>query len=445
MTTILLRIFTAVAAIFMLLAPALWNGFPLLQYDTGGYLARWYEGHLEESRSTVYGLYLALLARPNFWPAVTIQAALTAWVLWLTLRAHRLGRPLVYLVTVAALSIFTTLPWIVSTLLTDIFAGLAVLALYLLIIREATLRAWERWALIVLIGFAVATHNATLAVIFGLMVAALVLRYFDPEDVSWTDLARGTGALVIGVALLLAANLAVAGRVAWTPGGTAIMFGRMLQAGIVHRYLADHCPNDRTPKLCEHRDKLPENTDLFFWGDDTFDALGRFEGLAAEMRTVVRESLTGYPWLQIKAAVAASGEQLVRVATGYGVHTDIWHTVWTIERFAPQAVPAMEAARQQRDELRFHADQLPACAGGLLSMALLLLAILLNLQRPLADLGTLAAVIALAILGNAVVCGALSNPHDRYGARMVWLTTLVVAMVPWRMLRGRRAAAKKPT
>ena len=43
MTTILLRIFTAVAAIFMLLAPALWNGFPLLQYDTGGYLARWYE------------------------------------------------------------------------------------------------------------------------------------------------------------------------------------------------------------------------------------------------------------------------------------------------------------------------------------------------------------------------------------------------------------------
>ena len=131
------------------------------------------------------------------------------------------------------------------------------------------------------------------------------------------------------------------------------MFGRMLQAGIVHRYLADHCPNDRTPKLCEHRDKLPENTDLFFWGDDTFDALGRFEGLATEMRTVVRESLAGYPWLQIKAAVAASGEQLISVATGYGVHTDIWHTVWTIERFAPQAVPAMEAARQQRDELDF--------------------------------------------------------------------------------------------
>ena len=30
----------------MLLAPALWNGFPLLQFDTGGYFARWHEGRL---------------------------------------------------------------------------------------------------------------------------------------------------------------------------------------------------------------------------------------------------------------------------------------------------------------------------------------------------------------------------------------------------------------
>ena len=48
----------AVAIPLMLLAPALWNGYPLLQWDTGGYLARWYEGYLVPSRSTVFGLYL---------------------------------------------------------------------------------------------------------------------------------------------------------------------------------------------------------------------------------------------------------------------------------------------------------------------------------------------------------------------------------------------------
>src|SRR5262245_4916654 len=118
--------FTAAAvAVLLLLAPALWNGFPLLQYDTGGYLARWYEGHLEESRSTVYGLYLVLTARPDFWPAVAIQAMLTVWVLWLTLRAHAIASPVTLVVTSAALSILTGLAFLVSTLLTDIFAGVA--------------------------------------------------------------------------------------------------------------------------------------------------------------------------------------------------------------------------------------------------------------------------------------------------------------------------------
>jgi hypothetical protein len=48
----------AIAIPLMLLAPALWNGYPLLQWDTGGYLARCYEGYLVPSRSTMFGLYL---------------------------------------------------------------------------------------------------------------------------------------------------------------------------------------------------------------------------------------------------------------------------------------------------------------------------------------------------------------------------------------------------
>jgi hypothetical protein len=36
---------SAIAMPLMLIAPALWNGYPLLQWDTGGYLARWHEGY----------------------------------------------------------------------------------------------------------------------------------------------------------------------------------------------------------------------------------------------------------------------------------------------------------------------------------------------------------------------------------------------------------------
>src|SRR5688572_12696743 len=207
--TIVLRIVTALAAVFMLLGPALWNGFPLLQYDTGGYLARWYEGHLEESRSTVYGLYLVLTARPDFWPAVAIQAMLTVWVLWLTLRAHALASPLVLVVTAAVLAIATSLSWLASTLLTDIFAGVAVLALYLVVLRADTLARWERWALIALLAFSAATHTATLAVLLALLAAGLPVAVVRRGIVPFAGLARGALAIVISIALLLAANVAV--------------------------------------------------------------------------------------------------------------------------------------------------------------------------------------------------------------------------------------------
>jgi hypothetical protein len=45
-------------------------------------------------------------------------------------------------------------------------------------------------------------------------------------------------------------------------------------------------------------------------------------------------------------------------------------------------------------------------------------------------LSTLAATIAAALLANAFVCGALANPHDRYGARLTWLVPMAMIFLP---------------
>src|SRR5215831_16041630 len=125
-----------ILSIALLLGPALWNGFPLLQYDTGGYLARWHEGTLVPSRAVVYGLILNAGEIAAFWPVVLLQAALTVWVVALMLRAHGLGqRPWLVPGVIAALSAVSTLPWLTSILLTDIFAGVGVVALYLLLLQ----------------------------------------------------------------------------------------------------------------------------------------------------------------------------------------------------------------------------------------------------------------------------------------------------------------------
>jgi hypothetical protein len=295
-----------ILSIALLLAPALWNGFALLQYDTGGYLARWYEGTLVPSRAVVYGLILNAGVPLAFWPVLLVQSALTVWVLALVLRAHGLGRrPLLLLGVIAAVSLLTTLPWLTAILLTDIFCGLGVLALYLVIMRGAYLQGWERIALIILIAVSAATHSATIAVQLGLVAAAGLLWLIDRTRMPLARLGHGILALALGAAMVFAADAVVAKRLAWTPGGFALSFGRMLQDGIVKKYLDQHCP-DPALRLCAYKDQLPDDADVWFWGSDLFDRLGRFAGLGKEMEKVVVESLIDYPVLQIKAAAVAT-------------------------------------------------------------------------------------------------------------------------------------------
>src|SRR5262249_33632884 len=85
------RLGEAAAATLLVVARALCNRFPFLQYGTGGCLARCFEGYLVPSRSTVYGLFVLAGWPLDFWPVAVLQAAAAIWVLSLVLRVHGLG------------------------------------------------------------------------------------------------------------------------------------------------------------------------------------------------------------------------------------------------------------------------------------------------------------------------------------------------------------------
>jgi hypothetical protein len=429
------RIASTMTATLILLLPALWNRFPVLEYDTGGYLARWFEGYLVPARSTTYGLFIAAGSLLDFWPVVLLQAVAAVWVIGLLLRTQRFNvHPFGLPATVAALTLTTALPWLASLLLTDIFAGLAVIAFHTLVWHRDRMTTRETAALVIFIAFAMSTHSGTFAVLLALGIAALVLSRLSARLVPRRALAPITAAMVLGAAMLLSANYAVSGRVAWTPGGYGIVFGRMLQDGIVKRYLDDHCPDPRL-KLCPYRDTLPQDADVFLWGNSVFDKLGRFAGLGDEMRTIVLGSLRDYPLMQIDAALVATARQLVAVGTGEGVVTTIWHTYGMIEDHTPWVVPAMRAARQQQVGISFRAINMIQEPLAWAAMALLPLLMVFGLgSGSFSDLGRLAITVALALLANAAVCGVISNPHDRYGSRLVWTAVFVVALAAWRIL-----------
>ena len=433
-----------VAGAAALLAPAIWNGYPLLQYDTGGYLARWYEGYLVPSRSTTFGLYLHFGEGMHFWPQLVLQAACTLWIISLVLRVTGLGsRPRLFVLIVGALALTTSLPFLTTLLLTDIFSGASVLAIYLLSFHRHALGRLEQGGLLLLIAFSAASHSATLAVLMAVaMFSAFLLLVRGLYD--WRSLSYSAAGIAAGAAMLLITNFAFSGQLAWTPGGYGILFGRMLQDGIVKRYLDDHCPAAGL-KLCPYRDQLPATADDFLWNSGIFDDLGRFTGLGEEMREIVLHSLREYPREQLETALVATAEQLRQVGSGYGIHNEIWHTYGIVKRFIPDEVSAMSRARQQRGEFGFEQINrlhVPIAWGSM--MLALVLAVGAPFSRRLNSISMLAATVVIALLANAFVCGALSGPHDRYGARMVWIATLLVGMALALAVRAKGELRERP-
>src|SRR5271169_4130396 len=164
-SNVLAWILASAVMLLALMAPALWNGFPLIFPDTGGYLDRPISGTLGMGRSALYGLFLLTGVPYSFWPNVVFQSVLTLWLIVLTMRAHGLGgRPWLALGIVAMLTVCTSLPWFSGQLIPDILFPAAVLALYLLSFCNERLARWERFMLAAVIAFAIPSHMAAAGV-----------------------------------------------------------------------------------------------------------------------------------------------------------------------------------------------------------------------------------------------------------------------------------------
>ena len=413
-----------------LMWPAFWNGFPIMFADTGGYLARPFEGTLAFGRSALYGAFLAAGMALDFWPNVIAQAALCVFVLTVALRAHGVGRPLIVTGVAIALAALTGLPFYATQLVPDVFVGLAMLSLYLLAFRRAAIGPASRYALVAVIAFAIASHMAILALALVILAAFAILRML-PHPLPRPALTWPAGALAAGILLALVSNFAIAGQLRFTPGGTSFLFGRLIQDGIVPRYLAEHCP-DPSIRLCAYRGEIAKTADGWLWGNDTpFWKLGGPEGNAREERRIILQTLRLYPFEHIRTALRTTFEQffMARTMTSLSPY-DNHHTMATFAQLAPDLMPRLAAARQQRegalDLSAFNIVHLPI---GFLAIALLPVVIVLGARRRLPqEAAALALTVLLALLANAAISGIFSNPVDRYQSRLVWLALLSLAV-----------------
>lgn len=416
------------AMVLVQIVPALWNGFPLIFSDTGGYLERPISGTLNLGRSALYGLFLYAGVQFDFWLNVVLQAALAAWLFVLTMRAERLGRPWLAFGIIAVLSVTTSLPWFASQLMPDILFPCAVLALYLLAFRDSELAAWERAGLIATIAVAIASHMAAAALCVGLIAALWLIARLSSHALPEPRLVLAGVAVAGGLVLSPVSNYVITGHFAFTPGGSSFLFARILEDGIVHRYLKDQCP-DETLRLCAYQATLTEDADEWLWRKVPFYTLGGWENYSAEERAIIAATLKRYPLMHAHTAIAGALYQLGTFETEVSMK-DNEPTYGTFIDRAPHLTQRFFAARQQAEKFDVSPLNLLHVPVAAFAMAALTGTLMLRRKLKLApERAALDLTVLLALVVNAMICGVFSHAVDRYQSRLMPLASFAVALL----------------
>ena len=424
----------------LLLYAAFWNGFPFMFFDSGAYVMEGFVRAFQPERSPGYSLFLAYThGQQSLWYVAWVQSAMTAAVIVEFARAVWPRTSLWLLLRVGiALSILTSIAWFVGQIEPDCFTAVFILAFYPLAFKVRQLGAVRALLLIAIAGVAIACHPSHLGTSGGLVLALGLAwlptliwrgRKFPRPNV----LLPGLG-FALGLGLVLAANhmIAVHNKMPdkWfvSRSGSFFLTARLMGDGVVKRSLDDLCPSRRLV-LCPYKDELPKTADNFLWGPESpFNKIGRFFGPKDEYDLIVRHSLSHYPVQSLSWGLFGSLRQYFMVRTGDGVEPQIWVLRGLFYGLMPKQRLAYMNAHQQTGKLSFTAVNVAHVPLAFLAQAWLAWVLWRALKRRRWNLATLPAFVFVALLGNALVCGLFSGPHDRYQSRVAWVPCLIVLL-----------------
>jgi hypothetical protein len=430
---------TFILATLLLCGVAIYNGYPLVYPDTGGYIG------LNDNffRSFFYNLFLApALWAHSLWLVVVLQSLIVAHLLRLVLRVvFRLTSPLALLGVTIPLCMLSTLPWFTGFIMPDIFTGVLILALFLLVFCLPQLGSIEKTYLITLVIVAVTVHLSHIPLALGLLgIAWLVKMVMRKQDLLPSpSLWRINLAVAVAIVLLVANGYRAYGTLTISPGSYAFPLARLVADGPAVRYLRAHCPEENYA-LCAYLDQLPTDSNTFLWSANSpFKKVGGFAGYRTEGKKIVTETILHYPFQIGKITIWNTLLQLPMINRHRIIsYIDNPHPTNAIKTNFHGEFGAYSRSRQSQNTLgldsfnSLHRLVIALC----LPLAVAVLFFYLKRRRflPVLLLTSLTGAYGL----NAFVSAALSGPYDRYSSRLIWLLPFFCLAAVMDVIQNRR-------
>lgn len=401
-------------------------------------------------RSIYYGAFLWLSqAVGSFWWVIFAQALVVVTSITFAMRRVAPLMPYPHLMTVAAvivLAIATPIAFFSSLVMPDIFAPLGILAGTMLAAGRRPISMAEQIFWFALVAAACLFHSANIIIVGCLALMMLVVRWFRLAPVKVTGVACVAAAVAIGLAGEGAFNFAVQRTLGVPPIRPPFLMARLIDDGPGYRHLREACVGRPLPyEVCRFLPILPQPSDTFLWSPSPTN--GAFmvatpnaqRALAQEQFRFAFNVFINYPVEQLTASLHAATRQLRMIGLlefNYLSRRDaILHKV-----------PYPEAEKH-KNTLAFKGEMPTAPTEALTyaSLAVALALIFFGWPRlvsrdtgKLSIIGSVMLMIIAGLLINSLICGALSTPHDRYAARVIWLLPLATLLLAVEWLSDKR-------
>lgn len=479
------RIASTIAALILstivLSVPASLNGFPFIFYDTSSYLKRSAaaasfligaeaappksksepsaaaqhasEGPLVQRtqnpfflRPITYSAFLVPFSTKfTFFLVPFAQALLSAYVLLRLFQSVGISKVAPFLLSVFALAVFTSLPIQVGYVMPDLFTAL------LIIFSFVTIRTWSERSMpgrffdIGLMTFFIAVHLSHIPIALALIVACFVTLAAVPRRFDWRATVLGICLpLLLAVSFLTASNALAARKYVISESSPLFLLARLVGDGPARAYLAQACPQ-KGYLICRELNNLGAHSeeasisDYFLWNPN--GAVKRIADprLVTEAAEINAATIRAYPLWVALAATHNAARQLVTFQVDDDINNRAAPMVSKIfERIGGDLPSQYLNSAQSRGRFPLEAAR-ALLAIGLAGAAAILMRVVAKHRHDVAqDVWAFAFVAVTGVCANALAIGALSEVHDRYQNRVIWLLPLVALLAAWSAHMRRR-------
>ncbi|UTP40966.1 hypothetical protein M9M90_07225 [Phenylobacterium sp. LH3H17] len=467
-----------IAIAFMFIWPALINKFPLVFYDTSTYLVRAKvaldslvahdvsviqnaAAHSTETgepgyvssdnpfflRPFTYSLFLMPFASgATFYLAPIAQGLLCAYLLKRLFALFGVKRNATLLMLGATIALFSSLPIHASYLMPDVFTGALVVASFVTVASWAHRSTLARLFDIGLMSFLVAVHLSHIPIALALIVmhAAICLVFRDQFNLK----AVGAGLvapLAIAIAALVGSNFVVANKPVISESSSLFLLARLIGDGPALEHLKAACPTKQYV-LCTRLDELNARdqngsiSDFFLWAPEgAVKQLGSAR-MVAEADEITTDTLQAYPMEIAQHATWNFIRQLATFQVDDDANNPPADFVTSVLRRVDEPLAAQYlASEQSQGRFPLRAARVLTVLGiiaGVIAIAYMTLARRRNVTLPAWLFLLIAATGAGA---NALAIGALSEVHDRYQNRVIWLVPVAALILILSALPKQRA------